>query len=164
MSTDIDVSGSLGISGSFGSVGPVTVNPVTVNPVTLTAVPGSTSLGAIGPVTVAGIPDTYHIYVEKIPHIQIGIDPITVTLNPVDVNVRIKEFPSIRAHIPADFSVGLSLLGMELLTVRLCGEAQVITEPYAPNPCETCREVTLTPLPPNVIDVPPVTNVPGRPG
>lgn len=156
MSTDIDVSGSLGISGSFGSVGPITVNPVT-----LTAVPGSTSLGAIGPVTLAGIPDTYHIYSEKIPHIQIGLDPITLTLNPVDVNVRIKEIPSIRAHIPADFCVGLSIMGMELLTVRLCGEAQVITEPYVPNPCETCRDVMLTPVLSPVANVPVVGGVAG---
>ncbi len=113
----------------------------------MTAVPGSTSMGAIGPVTVAGIPDTYHIYVEKVPHMQIGIDPITVTLNPIDVNLSIKEIPNIRAHIPADFCVGVSVLGMELLAVRLCGEAQVITEPYVPNPCETCRELTRVPLP-----------------
>lgn len=52
--------------------------------------------------------------------------------------MRIKEFPNIRAHLPADFTVGLSLLGIELLAVRLCGEAQLITEPYVPNPCEDC--------------------------
>ena len=34
------------ISGSLGSVGPVTVGG---------------SLGAVGPVTVAGIPDTFHL-------------------------------------------------------------------------------------------------------
>jgi hypothetical protein len=101
------------ISGSLGSVGPVTVGG---------------SLGAIGPVTVAGLPDTFHIYVEKLPKIQLGVDPITLTLNPVDLNLSIKQFPSIRGHLPADFSVGLSLLGMELLTLRLCGEAQIITE------------------------------------
>lgn len=111
------------ISGSLGSVGPVTVGG---------------SLGAIGPVTVAGIPDTFHIFVEKLPKIQLGLDPVTLTLNPIDVNMRLKEFPSIRAHLPADFTVGLSLLGIELLCVRLCGEAQVITEPYIPNPCEEC--------------------------
>jgi hypothetical protein len=27
---------------------------------------------------------------------------------------------------------------MELLSLRLCGEAQIITEPYEPNPCEIC--------------------------
>ena len=45
----------------------------------------SGSLGAIGPVTVAGIPSTYdinidklpdiHIDVDKLPKIQLGIDP-----------------------------------------------------------------------------------------
>jgi hypothetical protein len=29
---------------------------------------------------------------------------------------------------------------MELMCVRLCGEAQMITEPYVPNPCERCGE------------------------
>jgi hypothetical protein len=29
-------------------------------------------------------------------------------------------------------------MGMELLSIRLCGEAQIITEPYKPNPCERC--------------------------
>ena len=78
----------------------------------------SGSLGSVGPVTVAGIPDTFHINIDKLP--------------------KIKEIPNIRAHLPADFTVGLSLLGFELLAVRLCGEAQVITEPYHPNPCEDC--------------------------
>src|SRR5258708_7466661 len=88
-----------------------------------------------------------HIYVEKLPKIQLGIDPVTLTLTPVDVNLRLKEFPSIRGHLPADFCVGLSFLGIELLSVRLCGEAQIITEPYVPNPCETCITVTPTPNP-----------------
>jgi hypothetical protein len=103
----------------------------------------SGSLGTVGPVTVAGIPDTFHIHVEKLPKIQLGIDPLTVNpitlrLEPVELNMRIKEIPNIRAHLPADFSVGLSIMGMELMCVRLCGEAQVITEPYHPNPCERC--------------------------
>jgi hypothetical protein len=40
-------------------------------------------------------------------------------------------------HLPADFKVGVAVLGLELLTVRLCGEAQVITEPYERN--EVCE-------------------------
>jgi hypothetical protein len=111
------------ISGSLGTVGPVTVGG---------------SLGAVGPVTVAGIPDTFHINIDKLPKIQIGVDPVSMHLDPVDFNVSIKEIPSIRAHLPVDFNVGLSLLGMELMCVRLCGEAQVITEPYRPNFCERC--------------------------
>jgi len=93
--------------------------------------------------TVTGIPDTFHINIEKLPKIQLGVDPVTINpvtlhLDPVDLNMRIKELPNMRAHLPADFTVGLSLLGIELLAVRLCGEAQLITEPYVPNPCEDC--------------------------
>ncbi len=112
----------------------------------------SGSLGPIGPVTVAGIPSTFdinidklpdlHIDIDKIPKIQLGLDP--VTLNPVDLNLSIKQIPNIRGHLPADFCVGLSILGMELLSLRLCGEAQIITEPYVPNPCERCGDATLT--------------------
>ena len=100
----------------------------------------SGSLGAVGPVTVAGIPDTFHINIDKLPKIQLGLDP--VTLNPVTLNLAITEMPSIRGHLPADFCVGLSILGMELLSIRLCGEAQIITEPYKPNPCERCGSVS----------------------
>ena len=100
----------------------------------------SGSLGAVGPVTVAGIPDTFHINIDKLPKIQLGLDP--VSLNPVTLNLAIKEIPNIRGHLPADFCVALSLLGMELLSIRLCGEAQIITEPYIPNPCERCGTIS----------------------
>jgi hypothetical protein len=79
-----------------------------------------------------------HLSIEKIPKIQLGVDP---------VELRLTEFPSIRGHLPADFSVGLSVLGMDLAAIRLCGEAQIITEPYRPNPCEIC-----TPMPQSQID------------
>lgn len=95
-------------------------------------------------VDVSGLPSTYHLDIQNIPRIRIGIDPITVeplTIEPLDVSVRIKEIPSIRAHIPALFTLGLSVLGYELFCARLCGEAQVITEPYHPNPCEHCGQV-----------------------
>jgi len=105
--------------------------------------------GPIGPVTVAGIPSDFdldinnlpvihaaidsipviHLSLDHIPKIQLGVDP---------VELRLTEFPSIRGHLPADFSVGLSVLGMDLAAIRLCGEAQIITEPYEPNPCEVC--------------------------
>jgi hypothetical protein len=102
-----------------------------------------------GPVSVAGIPSTFHINldtiaashlnidtlpaihlnIDKLPKIELGFDP---------VEIRLTELPSIRGHLPADFCIGLSIFGMELMSVRLCGEAQVITEPYRPNPCEIC--------------------------
>jgi hypothetical protein len=115
------------------------------------------SLGSVGPVTLAGIPDTFHIHVEKLPKIQLGVDPITI--QPLTLNIALKEVPSMRTHLPADFSVGLSLLGMELFCVRLCGEAQVINEPYRPNPCERCGPSITTELPPAV----PVTPASGQP-
>jgi hypothetical protein len=100
--------------------------------------------GPIGPVTVDGIPDHFDIKIEDpLPKIQLGIDPITlepvaatITLEPVDLTMSIDRIPDIRAHLPADFTVGMSLLGMELLSIRLCGEAQMITEPYERGPCE----------------------------
>jgi len=99
-----------------------------------------------GKVKVDGIPDTYHINLDHIPKITLGIDPVRI--EPLDVSVRLKEFPSIRGHIPANYSVGVSLLGLQLFCIRLCGEAQVITEPYHPNPCELCgvAQVSTTPV------------------
>ncbi|MBJ7603397.1 MAG: hypothetical protein JF888_09455 [Candidatus Dormibacteraeota bacterium] len=108
-------------------------------------------VGAVGPVSIDGIPDTFHIDIDKVPKILIGVDPVHVAvdsipkiflgIDPLDLSLRIKEFPSIRGHLPADFSVGISVMGMELLCLRLCGEAQIITEPYEPNPCEVCGRV-----------------------
>lgn len=109
----------------------------------------SGSLGAVGPVTVAGIPDRFFINVEHLPKIQLGVDPLTLTLNPVDVGIRIEKIPDTRVHLPADFRVGLSVLGMELMCVRLCGEAMAITEPFHPNPCERCGQ------PLRVVNTPP---------
>lgn len=108
----------------------------------------------VSPITIDGIPevpDTFtinvdrlptislnveklpeiHLSVDRIPKIQLGVDP---------VEIRLTELPSIRGHLPADFTVGVSLLGIDLASVRLCGEAQIITEPYRPNPCEPCGQ------------------------
>lgn len=117
-------------------------NPMTVNS-NLSGAIGtalSGSLGAIGPITVAGIPSTFHINVDALPTIQLGEITTHSKIDPVDVtaHIAIEKIPDIRAHLPANFSVGLSLLGVELMCLRLCGEAQVITEPYLPNPCESC--------------------------
>lgn len=111
-------------------------NPMNVN----SKVSGS--FGSVGPVTLAGLPDTYHLNVDRLPKIQLGVDEIEIhsRLDPLDLttHVSIERIPDIRAHIPADYSVGFSLFGVELLRIRLCGEGQVITEPYRPNPCEIC--------------------------
>lgn len=101
-------------------------------------------------VDLSGIPSSYKLDVTHLPKIEIALDPIElepITVNPLDVSVRIKEIPSIRTHVPALFTLGLSVLGYELLCARLCGEAQVITEPYEPNPCEHCGKPHRTPTP-----------------
>ncbi len=90
---------------------------------------------------ISGIPDHLTISIDRLPKIQLSVDPLE--LKPVEMSLRLKEMPSIRAHLPADFRVGLSLLGIELLTVRLCGQAMAITEPYTPNPCEVCGGTTI---------------------
>lgn len=93
---------------------------------------------------------------------RITIDPITInplTINPLDLSLRIKEIPSIRTHIPANFALGLSVLGYDIACVRLCGEAQVINEPYRPNPCEVCGRVHRT-ADPNPVPQPEEPEVP----
>jgi hypothetical protein len=101
-------------------------------------------------VDLSGIPSSYKLDVTHLPKIEIALDPIElepITVNPLDVSVRLKEIPSIRTHVPALFTLGLSVLGFELVCARLCGEAQVITEPYEPNPCEHCGKPHRTPVP-----------------
>ena len=80
---------------------------------------------------ITGIPTTFTINIDQLPKIQLGVDPVSL-------NLSIKELPSMRVHLPADFRVGLSLFGIELANVRLCGQAMAINEPYKPNPCEIC--------------------------
>ncbi|MEA2876669.1 MAG: hypothetical protein QOF14_1865 [Hyphomicrobiales bacterium] len=96
------------------TINPITINPLTINPLTLTLTPLT-----INPLTLT-------------------LTPLTVTVTPIDFTLRIKEIPSVRVHFPVDYGVCVGVLGVELLNVRLCGQAQVITEPYVPNPCE-CR-------------------------
>lgn len=97
-----------------------------------------------------GIPSNLHVSLDHLPTITLDIKPLTLEIKPVsisldvkpvDVSLRLKEIPSIRAHVPADFSLALSVAGFELACLSLCGEAQVITEPYQPNPCEICGQV-----------------------
>ena len=120
-----------------------------------------------GPVTVSGIPSTFtinvdkipdiHAYLEKLPVIHLNIDNIPKIQLGVDpVELRLTQFPSIRGHLPADFCVGLSVMGMELMNVRLCGEAQIITEPYHPNPCEVCGPIAV--IGPNDVAANPYVN------
>jgi hypothetical protein len=92
--------------------------------------------GTVG-TNITGIPTTFTINIDQLPKIQLGLDP-------VDLSLSIKELPSMRIHLPADFRVGLSLFGIELANIRLCGQAMAINEPYKPNPCEVCGQTDAT--------------------
>jgi len=73
-------------------------------------------------VDLSGIPSSFTLDVTHLPKIAIGLDPIKlepITVRPLDVSVRIKEIPSIRTHVPALFTLGLSILGYELVCARL---------------------------------------------
>ena len=64
------------------------------------------------------------------------VDLRPIEVKPIDVSLRLKEIPSVRAHYPLNFKIGFSLLGRELACIDLCGHGQFITEPYRPYPCE----------------------------
>lgn len=107
----------------------------------------SGSFGAVGPVTLSGLPDNYTIKVPEFAKIEFGVDPleskikfepIQLNIGPIQSSLAITEIPSVRTHLPVNYCVGFSVFGVELAAVRLCGEGLVITEPYRPNPCEVC--------------------------
>lgn len=62
------------------------------------------------------------------------IPPITTNLN-----IAVTQIPEQRVQYPAHYQLGFSLLGMEVWSFSLCGEAQVINEKYVPRRTEVCR-------------------------
>ena len=113
-------------------------------------------LGVDVDLDISGVPTSYSIGVSQLPKINIGVDPIEI--RPLDMTFSLKSIPSVRVHLPLHYQVGLALFGNEVLCVRLCGEGQVITEPYQPNPCE-CGYRAVRPQ--QVDPAPPVVNRPG---
>jgi hypothetical protein len=98
--------------------------------VDLTGIPTDFDVG------LSGIPKDFTLDVTNLPRIEIA---------PLQVSLAITQIPSIRTHIPSTYTVGLSILGYELVALRLCGETQVITEPFRPNPCEVCGRIHQVP-------------------
>jgi len=64
------------------------------------------------------------VAIKELPKINVGLDPVRIVLDPL------------RCHLPVNMSIGFTLFGHQIAGIRICGEAQVITEPYVPNPCE----------------------------
>jgi hypothetical protein len=118
--------------------------------ITLAPQPLQTGVTLAGTVGVSGL-GLNDIHIKELPHITLDEVKLTttstVTLDPKsrlgidlgDINVRLKEIPSVRAHMPTKFDFGISILGLELVTFSLCGESMVVTEPYVPNKCELCE-------------------------
>jgi hypothetical protein len=84
------------------------------------------------------IPTDFTVRVRELAPIQI---------QPIDLSLRLKEIPSIRGHLPLNYKVGFNLLGREIACIHLCGQGQVITEPYVPYPCEPQQSGRPTPQP-----------------
>lgn len=102
--------------------------------------------GGIG-VDVGGKDTPLGLNITHIPKIQIGLDKIEVGIDPLTLNLAIKEIPSIRAHFPANFSIGFTALGVKLFSIDLCGKAQLINEPFVPNRAERCGKKILQQAP-----------------
>lgn len=52
----------------------------------------------------------------------------------------IKDMQKVRMHIPNYTNLSFKLFGVEMMSICMNGEAQVITEPYVPNPQERCED------------------------
>ncbi|NOQ73882.1 MAG: hypothetical protein GQ574_17880 [Crocinitomix sp.] len=51
----------------------------------------------------------------------------------------VKDMMSVRVRMPNYSNVCLKVLGVELMSVSMGGESQVITQPYVPNAAENCE-------------------------
>lgn len=87
--------------------------------------------------------DLDNIHVKELPTIKLEEIKVNVTnIPPIkttsQVDLAIKEIPDTRVHLPANYHLGVSVLGICLLKVSLCGEGQIITEKYKPRRMELC--------------------------
>lgn len=99
--------------------------------------------GSLG-LNITGIPNSFSLSIKEIPK-------LVAALEPIELSIRLKEIPSIRVHFPVNFKFGFSVFGREIFGLRICGQAQIITEPYQPNPCE-CPNPKLIKKPTNYVE------------
>ena len=57
----------------------------------------------------------------------------------------IKDMMKVRVHVPNYSNICFKVLGVEMFSVCVSGEAQVITEPYIPNAAERCETTCCEP-------------------
>lgn len=90
---------------------------------------------------ISGLPTSYTISTSVAP-LTMALNLAPIEIRPVEFSLRLKEIPSVRAHLPLDYRIGLNVLGRELFCIHLCGQGQIITEPYVANPCELRPSLT----------------------
>ncbi len=125
-----------------------TVNVVQPFRTKLEGIPSTYSVGVTDMPAIHGVLDslpTIHGALDSLPTIRLSVDHLA------PIEIRLTEIPSVRTHIPADFAWCFTLLGVDLGSIRFCGEAQIINEPYKPNPCESCGPITIRPPEPPVV-------------
>lgn len=120
---------------------------------------GDVPVALSGSVGISGVPDTFHLDVQHVPKLSIGIEKLSIGVDPLALSLSVRElpkiqvgvdklniglalveFPSVRAHLPANFKLAFRLFNIDVACVEMCGEAQVITEPYVPHPAERCPQ------------------------
>jgi len=77
--------------------------------------------------------------------------PKIITESKVDLgldDIRVKELPKfevefsvkpVRVHLPGHHKVCISIFGVEVFSLAVCGESMVVAEPYLPHKTEVCR-------------------------
>jgi hypothetical protein len=85
------------------------------------SIPSSFDFGIDLNLDISGIPTDYGISIRELPTINIDLAPIEI--KPLDISLRLKEIPSIRAHFPMDYKVCFAFLGAEIASIHLCGRA-----------------------------------------
>ena len=69
--------------------------------------------------------------------VDLGLDNIQITKLP-QINLQLSAKPT-RVHFPVNYKLSFGSLGMELLSLNVCGESMVIIEDYIPHRNETCK-------------------------
>lgn len=76
----------------------------------------------------------FNIRLKELPRIELDANTNST------VNLAITEIPEVRTQLPSHYNLCFSLLGVEIMSLSLCGESQVITEKYKPRRMEEiCR-------------------------
>lgn len=83
--------------------------------------------------------DLDNIRIKELPKIELAEINVNARLKELPrIEIAIKEIPDTRVHVPAYYNLGISVLGVCLMNLSLCGESQIITEKYVPRRMELC--------------------------